>query len=1028
MKRRDFLKLGSSSAFACGFQPVFAGSDNTHSPEALYARFVPKDKGLPRPWLDSLTTRGHALDAGIAASKKDGHLDVIGMTAGGIACGTVYLSGDGRLWVWDIFNQHHEGVVPNEGTKIPAGLESIENLRNLRERDGANFLSPPSADTHTNGVVQGFRLEVEGEKPKTMDAKGWAQVEFEGRWPLGTVHFRDSAFPVEARLEAFSPFIPLQLADSSLPLTVLDYTLENTTDKAVKLKFTGTLNNQLGEFSRSQRFRATRLAKGAGWKGLVHELRKDAPGADIAPREDRILFDFEKGYDDWKVTGEAFGKQPARTGDLPDYMGDLGARGKGHVNSHASAPGDSIAKKDAAIGRLLSPEFLIDRIFLCYLVGGGRNRKSTAVRLVIDDKTIITRSGRNANAMYQMVIDVSRHQGKKARIEILDQATGKWGNIAADHFILTDRRPDAGPLENQLDFGSMTLAAVGDGNGVTIDEAGAVTVELTLAPGEKRSLRFAIAWHLPNLHPAHGCGNRQRHYAARFPDAAAVVSHFAKNQDRLCQETRNWVATWNDSTLPQWLLDRSILTANTLQTQNCLIFEDGRFWAWEGVGCCPGTCGHVWQYAQGHARLFPEIERNLRETTDFKLALQPNGEVFFRGTNNRMSATDAQCSYVLRVLRDHQLSDDPGYLDRVWPATKKALDFLIAFDAADKRGGLDGLLDGRQHNTLDAEWYGKVHVLCSMYLAALRAGEELAKRRKDNGYAKRCAEVFAMGSKKIATLFNGEFYEQNEDPEHLKAIGVGKGCYIDQVMGQFWANQTGLGRLYNAAHQKAALRALWRYNFVPEYGRFREAFKQGRHYAIRGDSGLLMCSWPKGGLRDDFKKHWQYAYFNEFMTGFEYQAAAHMVAERDPDLVEKGLAIARSIHDRYSQQRGRNPYNEIECSDHYARAGSSFGVFLAACGFHFDQELGLLRFDPVVKGDSFKAPFLASDGWGTFERENDTARLTLKHGTLRLDRLEVGSRTPATLILNGKPAKLPGLQLKAGDILEGRLTVAAETR
>jgi non-lysosomal glucosylceramidase len=51
-----------------------------------------------------------------------------------------------------------------------------------------------------------------------------------------------------------------------------------------------------------------------------------------------------------------------------------------------------------------------------------------------------------------------------------------------------------------------------------------------------------------------------------------------------------------------------------------------------------------------------------------------------------------------------------------------------------------------------------------------------------------------------------------------------------------------------------------------------------------------MCTWPQGGLRDDFTKHWQYAYFNECMTGFEWQAAAHMVQEgvpiRDADFGE----------------------------------------------------------------------------------------------------------------------------------------------
>jgi hypothetical protein len=238
-------------------------------------------------------------------------------------------------------------------------------------------------------------------------------------------------------------------------------------------------------------------------------------------------------------------------------------------------------------------------------------------------------------------------------------------------------------------------------------------------------------------------------------------------------------------------------------------------------------------------------------------------------------------------------------------------------------------------------------------------------------------------------------------------------------MGQFWANQVGLGRLYNAEHQKTALRSLWKYNFVPHYGSFRSAFSEGRHYATGDDSGLLMCTWPKGGLRNDFKKHWQYAYFNECMTGFEYEAAAHMVAEGDSDLVEHGLAITRAIHDRYSAVRGRNPYNEIECSDHYARAGASYAVFLAVSGFEFDQAKGRLAFAPVIQQENFRTPFTTSRAWGVYQQERRQATLRITHGCLTLNQLDLafaGNSQPL-LSLNGRAATLPSLELQRNDVL-----------
>ena len=194
-------------------------------------------------------------------------------------------------------------------------------------------------------------------------------------------------------------------------------------------------------------------------------------------------------------------------------------------------------------------------------------------------------------------------------------------------------------------------------------------------------------------------------------------------------------------------------------------------------------------------------------------------------------------------------------------------------------------------------------------------------------------------------LFNGEYFVQVPDPKHTDAIGADSGCYIDQVIGQSWAWQADLGRILDADKVRSALRSLWKYNFAPDVAALRAAFREGRPFALPGEAGLVMCTWPKGGKRDDWKKHWQNGYFNECMTGFEHQVAAHMIRE---GLLEEGLAIERAIHNRYDASR-RNPYNEIECGDHYARAMASYGAFIAICGFEHDGPARSLGFAPRLR-------------------------------------------------------------------------------
>ena len=59
--------------------------------------------------------------------------------------------------------------------------------------------------------------------------------------------------------------------------------------------------------------------------------------------------------------------------------------------------------------------------------------------------------------------------------------------------------------------------------------------------------------------------------------------------------------------------------------------------------------------------------------------------------------------------------------------------------------------------------------------------------------------------------------------------------------------------------------------------------------------------------------------------------------------------MARAIHDRYHASR-RNPWNEVECGDHYARSMASYGVFLAACGYEYHGPKRHLGFAPLKPG------------------------------------------------------------------------------
>lgn len=158
----------------------------------------------------------------------------------------------------------------------------------------------------------------------------------------------------------------------------------------------------------------------------------------VQAADDLVIADFESdSYGDWEVVGNAFGRVPA-IGAFEGQMPVSGFTGHGLVNSNLGG--------DGATGSLISPEFSIDRSYIRFLIGGGGFPGATCLRLMVNDEVVREATGLNkteggSESLNASHWDVKELAGKRARIVILDNATGQWGHINVDEIVLTDEEP-----------------------------------------------------------------------------------------------------------------------------------------------------------------------------------------------------------------------------------------------------------------------------------------------------------------------------------------------------------------------------------------------------------------------------------------------------------------------------------------------------------------------------------------------------------------------------------------------------------
>jgi non-lysosomal glucosylceramidase len=531
----------------------------------------------------------------------------------------------------------------------------------------------------------------------------------------------------------------------------------------------------------------------------------------------------------------------------------------------------------------------------------------------------------------------------------------------------------------------------------------ALSLRFDLDPMETKEVQFLITWDFPNRKDWNDKETIGNYYSTFYGDAWDVAEKTIPKLPMLEQRSLDFVNLFLQSDYPAAIKEAALFNTSTLRSQTVFRSRDGNFFGWEGVfnstGSCYGNCEHVWNYELATPFLFGTLAKKMREL-EYKYSLDDSsGLMSFRislplnkTSNWKVAAADGQMGTIIKTYREWQLSGDDDFLKQNWPAIKKTIAFAWIKGGWD--ANQDGLMEGCQHNTMDIEYLGPNPEIEFWYLGALKAATKMAEYMKDDDFAKRCRNLFQRGS--LLTdkeLFNGEYYIQKIEPLVKKDIAtgliagmgtrdfndpdfqIGEGCLVDQLVGQNLAFVAGLGLLADSSHLKKTMVSINRYNHVNS---FNSQFNNMRTYGLGNESGLILTAYPDPAKRPRIPL----SYASEAWTGLEYTAAALMIYQ---GMNDEALKVITDVRNRYDGIK-RNPFNEQECGNHYARAMASWGTVIAWSRFNYSAV------DKRFTITDTPGKYFWSNGyaWGMAEVKSDhKVNISVHYGELKLMSVEL---------------------------------------
>ncbi len=493
---------------------------------------------------------------------------------------------------------------------------------------------------------------------------------------------------------------------------------------------------------------------------------------------------------------------------------------------------------------------------------------------------------------------------------------GVSGGPDCTHTYNTHFRPEDDGRDIWNDFSKRGLLAEPtepEGKSVTPHRTGAaLCATVPLESGESREIVFSLAWDIPIMRFG---GGREwyRRYTRFFDtsgDNATKIAGLALDKWREWEERIvEWQRPVLQSDRPDWL-------KSALFNELYYLLDGGTAWETgdvdaglkrEGIGhfayleCFDYLFYNTYDvhfYTWALAMNFPELEKAIqRDFADAVLMEDPTIRLHFMDGESaarkplgavphdlgspeedpwiRVNAYRAQnvgrwkdlnSKFVLQVYRVYHLTHDRDVLEYCWPAVKRAMEYLDAFD----RDG-DGLVenDGVPDQTYDAWVMSGPSAYCGgLYLAACEAMIRMATEMNEPDTAHKYSGILERGRKSLVErLWNGQYFNYDASGgRHSNSI------MADQLAGHWYALALGLDPVVEHEKARTTLQTIFNNNVM--------RVNKGRIGAING-------------MRPDGRIDRTSIQSAEVWTGTTYALAALMIHE---NMVNEALATAEGVY------------------------------------------------------------------------------------------------------------------------------------